>query len=267
MVEITTHTLVKNEDRWVWFSLKAWEPYASKMLVFDDDSTDNTQEIIESLHSKKTIYKRIQIESPAQMTDARQVMKLETKNPWFVILDGDEIWNSSIILNFMKHLESVGPKIAMVALRTRNCIGDIYHYLDESYGQYEILGMRGHFNVRAYRNDPKFHWYGKYPLEYYGDKDKTDLLKNPSTVSFFDSYYWHMTHLPRSSKKTLVKGWRKIKYGLGIAVSDTKEFPEVFSLPRPALVANPWKRRSLTQVFIAMSLAPLRYLKRKVKFL
>lgn len=265
MIKITTHTLVRNEDQWIWFALKAWEPYAQEMLVFDDQSDDLTEKVVQSLNSEKITYKKIGPLDSKGMTDARQKMKEQTKTRWFIILDGDEVWSKTTIEKFLVYLEKVDPEVAMVALRTRNCVGDIYHYLDESFGKYEILGKKGHFNIRAYRNESQFRWFGEYPMEYYGNQNGNELVKDPQFVSFFEEgYYWHLTHLPRSSKRSKVKGWRKIKFDLGLQISKNDEFPEVFKLTRPSIVPDPWKRRSLGNTLTSLPLSFLRLIKNRI---
>jgi glycosyltransferase involved in cell wall biosynthesis len=263
MVDITIHTLVKNEDLWIWYALTAWEPYASKIMVYDDSSTDQTKERIEEVQSSKLDYQKVQSKNPADLTLFRQEMKDQTKTSWFVLVDGDEIWNRKTIEKFINALDRVGPDVSMVALHTRNCIGDIYHYLPESAGKYEILGRRGNFNVRAFRNMQPYRWFGVYPLEYYGNNQGVDLLKDSRNVALIDDFYWHMTYLPRSSETSHVFGNRHTKHELGLNIKTRTEFPEVFSLPRPLGVFDPWKKRSPIQTLFSFALTPAKLLKRK----
>ena len=43
---ITVHTLVKNEERWIWYALKSVLPFVDQIIVWDTGSTDKTTAII-----------------------------------------------------------------------------------------------------------------------------------------------------------------------------------------------------------------------------
>lgn len=263
MLEITTHSLVKNEDRWIWFALNSWAPFAKSMIVFDDSSTDATPKIIKEMNLPHLTYQKISTKSPEDLVVARAKMKAQTLTNWFVLLDGDEVWDNKTVERFIDHISKVRTNVDMVALRTRNCIGDAYHYLPESAGQYEILGQKGHFNIRAYRNKKNYSWQGIYPLEYYGDETGHALLEKRNSISLFDGFYWHMTHLQRSSNKDAVFGWRHVKHELGIPVGSASKFPEVFYTPRPKEVADPWKRRGVVHTLFSSVITPIKNIKRK----
>lgn len=254
-MKITTHTIVKNDENWIWYSLMSVKDQVSDMLVIDDASDDKTVEIIKTISDPKIKLLEKKLATPAQFTKARNDLVEKTKTDWFLLLDGDEIWNRETLRQLIVFLESQPKTILSVAMRTRNCIGDIYHFLPESAGKYEILGRKGHLTIRAYRKLPGLSWTGDYPLEKY-DIDEKHL-------AFFEGYYWHMTHLPRTSSKSQVKGWRKIKLEKGINVSDPNDFPEVFNLTPPRIVPSPWKRRGPLAETLAKFMTPIKYLKRK----
>lgn len=263
-MKLTTHTIVKNEDHWVWFALKAWEPFATKMLVVNDSSTDNTEAILKTLTSKNITYSNERLVSPQDLTHCRNSMLAQTSTDWFLLLDGDEIWNTSTIQNFLAFLEHVPKDIYGVAMRTRNLVGDIYHYLPEEAGKYNLLGKTGHLTIRAYKKLPGFKWVGDYPLEAYVDASDKAISSQPEHLAFFDGFYWHTTHLTRSSSPQGVKGWRTKKLELGLKVQAQTDFPEVFFEDRPAIVPNPFQTMSAKDLVLASALTPIKKLRRKL---
>lgn len=247
MVKITTHTIVKNEDAWVGYALKPWEKYATEMLVVDDNSIDKTPEILKRFSNINTIF--TDLKTAKDHTAMRNEMVKKTKTDWFVLLDGDEVWNQTTIEKLLDFLEKQDKNIWAVAMRTRNCVGDVYHYLPENSGNYEILGRKGHLTIRAYRKMPELSWAGEYPLEYYGNLT--------GHLAFFDDFYWHMTHLKRSSSKEKVKGWRSTKIETGISIKNISELPEVFRDNLPP-------KRSVFFEIVAQIITPIKTFKRVV---
>lgn len=240
MINITTHSLIKNEQNWIWFSLNSVLEQSSKLLVYDDNSTDNTEAVVSLINSDKIQYKKVEAKTSQDHTKLRNEMVAATKTEWFLVLDGDEVWNNETLRQLLLFLEKQPKNVWAVATRTRNCVGDVYHYQAESAGRYQILGRKGNLSIRAYRKLPGFHWSGDYPLEAWCDQSGIPVNKQNDHLSFFDSYYWHMTFLPRTTAKSSVKGWRKIKFETGIPVENESDLPEVlFSTNKPTIVPNP----------------------------
>ncbi len=213
---ITGHCLVRNEDQFVKFAISSALPFLDRLIIYDTGSTDKTTEILKSLNLP---FEEKGLQNAKSYTDLRNEMVTKTKTDWFFLLDGDEVWNREILKNYLEFTLSQPQNILATYLYTRNCVGDIYHYRDESSGKYKIAGHQGHLNIRAYRKG--LQWTGEYPLERY--VDTTD--KN--SLAFFDGYYWHMTHLKRSSSETPVIGFRRRVFDLGLPVNPRK-LPEVF---------------------------------------
>ena len=53
---VTTHTLVYNEDRWIYFSLLSVIDYVDRMIIYDTGSTDKTADIIRYVMNLKSEY-------------------------------------------------------------------------------------------------------------------------------------------------------------------------------------------------------------------
>lgn len=262
---ISVHTLVKNEERWVWFALKSWEKYGQRFLVVDDSSTDRTGEVVASLKNKRLDYYRLDsTKNFFGLTGIRNWMIEQTGTEWFVLVDGDEVWNYKTIERFLRHIEKVPSAVVGVFLQTRNCVGDVWHYLSSDSGRYELAGRVGHLNIRAYRRKNGYHWYGEYPLEYYGRRNKA-INQSPEQLSYFDGFYWHLTHLTRTSDRGVVAGFRRRVWERGRGVLRS-ELPEVFWESRPAVVPDPLVRASLPTVVKGYLQTPIKWLKRRIRF-
>jgi len=51
--KIVVHCLVKNEENFIWYAINSVLPFVDKIMIWDNDSTDKTIEIIKSIHSPK----------------------------------------------------------------------------------------------------------------------------------------------------------------------------------------------------------------------
>ncbi|MDO8515350.1 MAG: glycosyltransferase [bacterium] len=210
MFKITVHCLLRNEDQFVKYALKSILPFVSDYIIYDTGSTDKTLEILNAYK-----FEEKGLVDKTNYVALRNEMIAKTKTDWFLLLDGDEVWNQKILADYLEFTLKQPKNIQATYLRARNCVGDVFHYRNS--GNYEIAGMKGSLNIRAYRKSVQ--WTGEYPLE--KCVDSTD--KN--SLAFFEGYYWHMTHLKRSSSESPVMGFRKRVYDMGIK---SDNLPEVF---------------------------------------
>ena len=148
-----------------------------------------------------------------------------------------------------------------IVVRSRNCVGDIFHFLPENRGKYNILGMTGHFNIRVFRKSPGFCWKGVYPLEAY--EGAFGAVNNQDEkLIFVDVYYWHLTHLKRSTINDSFKK-KKRKLELGIK-ADKNKIPEVFYSKKPEIVPDPFITTSLIEKLLAIILTIVKDIKYKI---
>ncbi len=261
MASITSHTIVRNEDRFIWYAIMSVISEVDRMIIYDTGSTDRTVEVIKSINSSKIYFQQIPTTTSAQITNLRRRQLKLTKTDWFMLLDGDEIWNQDTIKQFTQFATSQPKRVKAVIARTRNCVGDIYHYLPESTGKYHLKGVTGHLTVRAYRQLPGYNWIGHYPMEAYADRSHQKINNQNEDLAFFDNFYWHMTHLTRSTSPDRVLGFRNHKYDLGIAVNTKQQLPKVFFSPAAPKFAHVTKPRSVSYTLTAAALAPFKYIK------
>ena len=269
-MSVWVHTIVKNEEKFIWYALASVVEYVDKILVWDTGSSDATHQIIEaaaSLFEDKIEFKRLGEVSAQEMSSLRQDMLEKTSADWVINVDGDEVWWDDSIGSLTKLINEKGNKLESVVVKTVNPVGDIYHFLPESAGKYQISGKKGHFNLRAFSTKtPGLNVSGIYPKEAYCDGSGKALQeKNPY---FLDVSYLHLTHLKRSSFGGSVLGRQhKYKYELGESFPPAYFYPEVFFRPRPLKVETPWEKISTKYFTKALLATPLKRLKRSLELL
>lgn len=195
---LTGHMIVKNEQLWVGFAIKSVINHLDRLIIWDTGSTDETVNIIRSIKSPKIEFRLKGSVSRQELVDLRNQQIKLTTTPWFMLIDGDEVWLKQNLLKLIKAIKKAKPKTIALVNRTRNAIGDIYYYLPESKGHYQIGPWQGHLNIRAIRNINGLKVIGKYPLEAYTFKDKP-IQNLTKRLEFVDTWYLHLTHLKRTS--------------------------------------------------------------------
>ncbi len=230
-VKFTVHTVVKNEEQFIKSALLSVLDYAEELLVWDTGSTDKTVKIIESMKSNKIKFKQCGKVNRKQLVELRNQQLKETKTPWFLLVDGDEIWPKRNLVYLIKAMKKAKKQTIALVNKTRNCISDVYHYSPESEGEYQIGPWEGHLNIRAIRKIDGLQVKGEYPLEAYSLKGKP-IQELVSRLEFVDTWYLHATHLKRSGwqhQLRVIDRLKKYKFlGKGKALKMKKEeLPEV----------------------------------------
>lgn len=239
--KITTHTIVKNEDRGIWYAIRSVIDHVDRMIIYDTGSTDSTVSQIKSFTSSKIIFRQKKATTRDQLVELRREQLKHTTTPWFMLLDGDEIWPQDNLRNLISAATAADKNSLAFFTRTRNCVGDIFHYLPESKGRYHIKGKTGHLNIRLIRNSSHIKVTGSYPLETYSYKN-TPLQDLGRGIEFIDTWYLHLSHLPRSTNKAaeaqVIDRLNKRKFRFGIRLKQ-QDIPEVFLRPRPKNIPPP----------------------------
>lgn len=265
-MKIVAHCIVKDEDRWVWFALMSIIDYVDKIIVYDTGSSDQTIDIIKSINSSKIILKEKGVVDSRGLVELRNEQIHESKGDWLLIIDGDEIWPSSEIKKLITFASKQPLDVKAIVNRTRNCVGDIYHYLPEHYGDYVVAGYKGSLNVRMIRLVKDLKVIGEYPLEAYEDSEG-ELIKQEGAVVFCDGWYLHTTYLERSSLnkyKTSGSLGKGKFWELGIKLEE-RFLPEVLYREYPPGVINPFKKRGFMYELIAFIFFPIILIKRVFK--
>lgn len=271
-MKISAHTLVKNEDQFIWFSVMSVIDYVDKYFIWDTGSTDNTLTVIEEIikipkYKSKVEIRKINAGSIFEEDKVRQQMLDVDNSDWFLVVDGDEIWWDESIKKVIDLIQKDGKDIESIVVPTINLVGDIYHYQEADAGNYNLAGRRGHLNLRAVnRNIPGLHSIKPHGLWGYVDENETLIQdRNKEKVIFVDAPYLHATHIVRSSSDdNIYKRGMKLKHELGISFPLDFYYPEVFFKSRPETISSPWKVMDFSFKFRSFFETPLRQIKRRI---
>jgi len=272
-MKVWAHTLVKNEERYIWYAVMSVIDWVDKILIWDTGSTDKTVEIIKEIkkvYPDKVDFKEVGEVDPQKFTKIRQKMLDATTSDWLILIDGDEVWWEDSIKAVISTVRTKGDTLETIVNSPYNIVGDIYHYQEEAAGKYEIDGRRGHFSFRAInRKIPGLHLKKPHGIQGFFDKNGTLIQERPKKFrKFLDAPFMHFTYMARSSSREkdlkVPKRDIKLKYELGISFPLDFYYPEVFFRPRPDIVPSPWA--NIDRVYFAKALVqtPLRKLKRRI---
>jgi glycosyltransferase involved in cell wall biosynthesis len=267
-MKVWAHTLVKNESRWLWFSVASVVDHVEKILLWDTGSTDGSLDVIKELQGKfpgKIEFRERKINSAEDFTEVRQEMLDVTKSDWFLMVDGDEIWYEDSIKKVIKAINIADDRIESIVVPTINLVGDIFHFQEEAAGRYKFGDRVGHYGLRAVKRAiPSLHSQGGHGVWGWADK-MGKMVQDRNTFKFVDAPYIHTTSLRRSSMdEKVIKRAKKYRYEIGEAFPKDFYYPEVFFRDRPEWVISPWGTASAGYRFRAFFETPLRKIKRRI---
>lgn len=272
MDKVWAHVLVKNEARFVWYSVQSVLPFVDKVLIYDTGSTDGTIKILDTIvhTNEKVIFKKINPEHFDEQR-VRQQMLDETQAEWFVVVDGDEIWWNDSIKKVVETIKHDRHHYESIVVSTVNPVGDIYHYQEKQAGNYTFFGKTGHYAIRAINMaTPGLHSSGEHGVWGWVD-ESNEMIQNhdQSKILFLeDVQYLHTTYLERTSSrkfdKNVFKRAFKLKAEVGIPFPPDYFYPESFFYPRPHLVESVWQNMETRFYIKSLILTPLRKLKRRI---
>lgn len=271
MKTITGHMVVKNEERWVWFSIMSVIDYLDKLIIFDNGSTDNTVNVINNIlvndkYKEKIIFIEKGETDKSGFTKLRQEQLDLTDTDYFMLVDGDEIWWKDSIEEIITIINSSDAP-DLIATRFINCAGDIYHYRKDSRETYHINNVVGAISIRVFsRLINGIHCSGDYGNEGYVDFSGTAVQNNKWSTVIQEGRFLHTSYLQRAGnmdqdKEVLSRSWKKQSQNIwDLRFPRNYEYPEVFYLQYPEIVHPPWDKASLlTRLFQIKK--PVRYLK------
>lgn len=272
-MKITVHTLFKNDERWLWYSVSSVVNFVDKILLWDTASTDNSWKLAQLLKEKypnKIDLRQYDNVTVQNFYKARQQMLDETESGWFLVVDADEIWWENSVGKIVDFIRSNNePKIESIVVPTVNAVGDLYHKQPDEAGNYEFGGLRGNYSLRAVKTSlPGLHCSGDYGVEGWIDEDGKPIQKR-ETYKFFNAPYIHTTFLPRSKDRSgdldVIKRSHKLKYEIGEKLAKDYYYPESFFYTKPDLVSSPWQVMTNSYKTRAFLQSPFKKLKRRFK--
>ncbi len=267
--KITAHCLVRNEARFIWYAVTSIIDWVDTLLLWDTGSNDETPQFINLLKNKypeKIKTQEIGEVSSLDFPKIRQQMLDKTKTDWIVILDGDEIWWQDSLQSITSAI-SENINISAIVNPTINVVGDMYHYLPNSMGQYQIAGKKGHYTIR-FMNQKTAHLkvvkeYGK---EGFVDSEGV-LIQNRKDILYLAAPYLHTTHLPRSSTinydAKVMQRAQKRKHEVGMPFPADYYYPEAFFRPHPEVIPSVWMPYNWKYYLNSAMMIPLKKIKRK----
>ena len=271
-MSLWAHTIVKNEDRYLWYSVNSVINHVDKILLWDTGSTDNTLVIIDELRKRypsKIDFREMGDVNIDQFTTVRQKMLDSTKSDWVIIVDGDEVWWDEKIKEVRSVIETGGKDLDSIVAKYYNIVGDIYHHQDESAGKYNIDGKLGNYNIRAFNRKIKGIRFTRPHGQQALVDDKNVFLQDRDHHKkyWIEGYsYLHFTNVQRSGKRTddlkVPKRSFKLKYDMGHKFSPDFYYPEAFFSYKPDIVVSPWFSASYNYRIRSNVLIPLRKIKR-----
>ncbi len=268
--DITIHMVVKNEDRFIWYALSSVLHLAERILICDTGSQDKTIDIINSFRDKRIKFESKVVNDPKYIGKIRQEQIEKTKTEWIWVVDGDEIYTDELCQEIIEIIESYGSKLEGIAVGRYDLLGDIYHFQDESAGQYNLFGRRGHFALRLInrRNIDGLHIEGTYPYEGYYDNFGVELTHHEETKYMFTrKHLFHAMYLSRSSLgKNLKETFHRRKYKIetGNKIPSKESIPDVFFQDHPQIVPDVLGKRAIDFEIQAGFVTPLKKVKRKL---
>lgn len=272
MYKVVAHCLVKNEARFLWYSVSSVVEHVDKILLWDTGSTDGSLEIEKELLRRwpdKIIFKKRPQKTAEEFTQVRQEMLDATSADWFLVLDADEVWWENSIKKVIAEINKNGDKLESMVVPTINLVGDIFHYQHESAGKYKIAGKKGHYNLRAVnRNIPGLHALG--PHGQMGWVDGKGVMiqdRSMEKVKLIEAPYLHATNLKRAGggkDADVVKRKKKLKHELGIYFPLDFYYPEAFFREKPETLESPWEVMDTRFKIRAVLETPLRKIKRAI---
>ncbi len=269
---IWAHTLVKNEEKWLWYSVTSIIAYVDKVLLWDTGSTDNSIQIEKELLKKypdKIVLKSRPQKTADEFTEVRQEMLEETFADWILMLDADEVWYGESIKKVIDLIKNKGESLESIVVPTINLVGDMFHKQEEIAGRYKLAGRVGHLNLRALNTKiPGLHSQGKHGVWGWADIDNKMIQdREEGRIKFVDAPYIHTTFLQRGGEgkdKNVVKRGKKLKYEIGERVPSDFYYPESFFEEKPGFVKEPWNVMTGKFKLQAAFETPLRKLKRRI---
>ncbi len=261
---IWANCIVHNEENFIWFAIMSIVDSVDKILVWDSGSTDKTVEIIKEIikiKGDKIDFKEVGAVDKNEFTKMRQKMLEGSKCDWILVLDGDEIWWEDSIKKLINKIKTNGNNIEGIVVPMIVPVGDIYHFQEESAGQYNLCGRKGHLSLRAINKKiPGLHVDLPYGKEGYFDENNRSIQERKDII-FLDVPYLHVTHLKRSLQ---IRRYDKFKYELGQKVPEDFRFPEVLYQVFPSNIQPPWVKISGIDLGKAKLMTPFRKIKRRL---
>lgn len=273
-MSITAHVMVKNEYKFVWYSVMSVINHVDRLLLWDTGSTDGTIDVVKEILNSPQAKNKISFKNVSQQSFSeertRQEMLDETNTSWFLVVDGDEIWWESSIKMLIDEIKENGHRYESIVVPTVNTVGDIFHYQELRAGNYHLAGRIGHYNLRAVNKSiPGLKSEGYHGIWGWADINGKQIQeRDVDKIKYINAPYLHCTFLDRARVKNhdsqVIKRSQKRKHEIGISFPLDFYYPEVLFRQRPQIVQSVWSQMSTSFKYRSALETPIRKIKRRV---
>ena len=191
--------LAKNEEKRIPDSIKSISGWADEIIVIDDESSDNTKSVSESLGAR-VIVKKMEIEGAH-----RNWAYSQAKNDWVLSIDADERLTDEI-KNEIKELLSSTPECFAYTIPRRNFIGDYWIKWGGLYPSAQLkLFRKDKFKWEEVEVHPRAFLDGdcghlKGDLIHYTYRNWADFLKKVNNQTTLEALKWYKLSLENPKK-------------------------------------------------------------------
>lgn len=248
---ITVHSIAKNEEQWIWYSLMSVIDQVDEIIFYDTGSTDNTVEIVKSIGSPKIKIRECGEVSKEQFSDLKNEMLKETKTNWFVVIDGDEIWNYSMFKKVLERIQEAPENKVGALVHYLEFVKDIGHYFmgyDQQIYPHNTKRTYGWLSTRFIKNHSDLSCSNDYGAEgWWVDGHEIQRSGYENLIWNHDVYYFHARNLVRSSSNSkdmevMLRVQKRHNHKIGQLPKHYREsevkYPEVFFLDKPSIVPS-----------------------------
>jgi glycosyltransferase involved in cell wall biosynthesis len=190
-MDITPAIHLKNEEYWVFYVLRDLLKVFGHVIMIDTGSTDNTIGIAHDIARDTGGF--LQLIREDMGNDALRIgncpnrLREMVEADWMLLVDGDEIWQED-------QLRALAGTPAPEGMLVGMCNGRNLMQRDD------VLYEREGFSAdRLFARDVRWNARLDYPFQSHGLEKKCAEARVFHT-NFELSYFWHVRHLPRSSK-------------------------------------------------------------------
>lgn len=208
--KVTAHVLVRDEEMYVSYSLLSVAPYIARTIVFlDSRSVDGTLSLIERAQARyPTIELHIVDIDDARFGDWRNRQIEMTDTPFFLILDGDEVYPRASIHRLLSWIDKLPEDKNSVWICFYWFINDHFHVCDPFPGRTIRLCRTAFQGRRCACSGPHpgemHHYRGETPQQL-----AADAVTDESVIMYH--YSWIQKPVPQGSKISRIKNMGRIK--------------------------------------------------------
>jgi len=196
---ITVHSIVRDEEQFVWYSLMSVAPFVEQTIVFlDMNSTDKTHEILWRVR-KQIPSVEIHTRTPEKDYKNFGLLRDEqirmTKTPFFLVVDGDEVYTRAGIEGLINWARNFPPHKNILNTRIYWFASDRFHIYYSNFTLFSYTGrlMRTKGAVCE----------GGHPGEmlYYKHEPRLEFI-DPAIVTYHYAYAHDEKHFAKAKHAT-----------------------------------------------------------------